>query len=185
VHGCHAPVAKNDYVYTVQEATVRLQRKDVCLVGAVLVLGLVGCSEKANPRVEALNQDAALVGDLPLNPLKDKVITSWIDKKTATMSTLFGNDIAVKSARTSPETRYPTGAVLSVVTSAQQEGLRGNNPKPTKAVEFVTVTGPDAFTYSRYEGSPLKKVEFTNFDSLDASVQRGAYLLRQRAAGMP
>jgi len=165
---------------------VRAQMRDVCLAGAVLALGLVGCSEKTNPRVETrLNQDAALVGDLPSNPLQNNVITSWIDKKNATMSTLFGNDVAVKYARTDSEMKYPTGAVLSVVTWEQQEDPRwfgGNIPKTTKAVEFVTVTGPGAFAYSRYEGSPLKKV--ASVESSDPNY-RAAYLLSQRAAVMP
>jgi Cytochrome P460 len=165
---------------------VRLRVKSVCLLSVVLLLGVVGCLEKTNPRVETrLNDDAALVGDLPSNPLQDKVITSWIDKKNATMSTLFGNDIAVQYARTNSEMKYPAGSVLSVVTWAQQKDARwfgGNIPKTTKAVEFVTVKGPGAVSYSRYEGSPLKKV--ASVEGSDPN-DRAAYLLSQRAAVMP
>ena len=160
--------------------------REICLLGAVLAVGLAGCSEKTNPRVVTrLNTDAALVGELPSNPLQGKVITSWVDKKDGTMSTLFGNDVAVQYARTNAEMMYPAGAVLSVVTWSQQEDPRwfgGNIPKSTKAIEFVTVTGPGAYSYQRYEGSPLKKAaSLEGSDSKD----RAAFLLAQRAAVMP
>jgi hypothetical protein len=74
---------------------------------------------------------------------------------------------------------------LSVVTWAQQEDPRwfgGNIPKTTKAVEFVTVNGPGAISYSRYEGSPLKKV--ASVEGTDPN-DRATYLLSQRAAVMP
>jgi hypothetical protein len=154
------------------------------LLSAVLTAGLVACSDKTNPRVVTrLNNEAALVGELPSNPLKGKVITSWVNKHDATMSTMFGNDVAVRYARTNTEMQYPAGSVLSVVTWSQQEDRRwfgGKIPQKTTAVEFVKVTGPRAYTYQRFEGSPLKKVE----DGV-APNDRGAYVLSQRAAVMP
>ena len=153
-------------------------------LAAALSLGFGGCSDRTNPRVETkLNQDAALVGDLPSNPLQGRVITSWINKRDSTMSTLYGNDVAVQYARTNAETMYPAGSVLSVVTWSQQEDPRwfgAKIPQKVGSVEFVAVTGPGSYTYQRYEGSPLKKVE----DSV-APNDRGAYVLSQRAAVMP
>lgn len=160
--------------------------RGICLLGTVLAVGLAGCSEKTNPRVVTrLNTDASLVGELPSNSLQGKVITSWVDKKDAMMSTMFGNDVAVQYARTNAERMYPAGAVLSVVTWSQQEDPRwfgGNIPKSTKSVEFVTVTGPGAYSYERYEGAPLKKVaSLAGNDPKD----RATFLLAQRAAVMP
>jgi hypothetical protein len=158
----------------------------IYLLGVVLAVGLAGCSDKTNPRVATrLNQDAMLVGDLPSNPLRGKVITSWVSKQDATMSTMFGNDVAWQYARTNAEMMYPAGAVLSVVTWSQQEDPRwfgGNIPKNAKAVEFVSVTGPGTYSYQRYEGSPLKKV--ASVEGPDPK-DRAAYLLAQRAAVMP
>jgi hypothetical protein len=157
---------------------------EICLLGAVLAAGLVACSDKTNPRVVTrLNDEAALVGELPSNPLKGKVITSWVNKRDATMLTMFGNDVAVQHARTNAEKIYPAGSVLSVVTWKQQEDPRwfgGSIPQKVGSVEFVAVTGPGAYTYKRYEGSPLKKVE----DGV-APNDRAAFLLAQRAAVMP
>jgi len=161
----------------------------ICLVSAALLLGVAGCSDEVNPRVTSrLNQAAALTGDLPSNPLQGKVITSWVNRQDGTMSTLFGNDVAVQYARTNAEKMYPAGSVLSVVTWGQQEDPRwvgAKIPQKTRSVEIVTVTAPGAYSYQRYEGSPLKKVESGGFDGLDAGVKRGAYLLTQRAAVMP
>jgi len=165
---------------------VKVQMRAVFFLGAALSVGLVGCTEPVNPRVQTrLNQDAAPAGELPSNPVRGRVITSWIDKKNATMSTLYGNDVAVQYARTNAAMMYPVGAVLSVVTWAQQEDPRwfgGNIPAKAKSVEYVTVTGPGAYSYQRYEGSPLKKV--ASVEGADPK-DRAAYLLSQRAAVMP
>jgi len=163
-----------------------VRSREICLLGAVLAVGLGGCSDKTNPRVVTrLNDEAAVAGELPSNPLQGKVITSWVNKQDATMSTMFGNDVAVQYARTNAEMQYPAGAVLSVVTWSQQEDRRwfgGNIPRRPKAVEFVAVTAPGTYSYQRYEGSPLKRVPSTEGgDPKD----RAAYLLAQRAAVMP
>jgi hypothetical protein len=158
------------------------------LIG-MLAAGMVGCSDRTNPRVVTrVNTDAALAGELLSNPLQGKVITSWVNRQDGTMSTMFGNDVALQYARRNAEMRYPEGAVLSVVTWGQQEDPRwfgGKIPQRPKRVEFVTVSGPEGFRYERYEGSPLKRVVTTDFEDLDAAAKRGAYLLSQRAAVMP
>jgi hypothetical protein len=165
---------------------VRSQAETICVFSALLVFGLAGCSDKVNPRVATrFNQDAELPGDLPSNPLRNKVITSWIDRQDATMSTLFGNDAAVQYARTSADGKYPAGSVLSAVTWNQVEDPRwfgGKIPHTPKTVEYVTVNGPGQYTYQRYEGSPLKKV--ASIEGADPN-DRAAYLLAQRASVMP
>ena len=155
----------------------------IVLAGLVLLLG---CTRENARVVTTLNQEAAIAGELPSNPMQGKVITSWVDKQASTMTTVFGNDVAVRYARTNPEAKYPAGSALSVVTWSQQEDPRwfgGNIPAATKSVEFVSVgTGASAYSYQRYEGSPLKKVAG---EEGPAPNERAAYLLGQRAAVMP
>jgi hypothetical protein len=163
--------------------------KIISCLGALLSLSIMGCTGE-NPRVVTkVNEGAALTGELPANPLQGKVITSWIDKKNATMSTLFGNDVAVQYARSNPQHDYPAGSALSVVTWSQQEDPRwfgGNIPQAPKSVEFVTVgVTPDqhrTYSYLDYEGSPLKKISAQDGPTPS---DRAAYLLAQRAAVMP
>src|SRR5579871_569045 len=155
----------------------------IALAGLVL---LVGCTRENARVTTTMNNGAALTGELPSNPMQGKVITSWVDKQASTMSTMFGNDIAVRYARTNSDAKYPAGSVLSVVTWSQQEDPRwfgGNIPANTKFVELVSVgPGANAYSYQRYEGSPLKKAA-----AEDGAVtnERAAYLLSQRAAVMP
>jgi hypothetical protein len=153
------------------------------------MFGLVGCSNPYPPVVATLNKDAALSGNLPSNPLQDRVITSWIDRQHSTMSTLFGNDIAVQYARTSQQQDYPSGSTLALVTWTQQEDPRwfgARIPAKVKSVEYVMVqTGADhrtSYTYESYEGSPLKK---TVAQQSPTPTPKAAYLLSQRAAVMP
>lgn len=157
-----------------------------CAATAALLLGAAGCSRE-NPRVATrFNEGASLQGDLPLDPMKWRVITSAIDHRDATMFTVFGNDAAIAHEKMRD---YPAGATIALVTWTQQEDPRwfgGNIPKSVKSVEMVTVSaGADskrAYRYESYAGSPLKKVAMT--ESAEPA-GRAAYLLGLRAAVMP
>jgi hypothetical protein len=170
---------------------MRVCVRAILLFGVVPMMGLAGCSDQVNERVATrLNLDASLAGELPSHPFQGRVITSWIDKRDSTMSTMLGNDVAVQYARTNAGPAYPAGAVLSVVTWAQQEDARwfgGNIPEKPKAVEFVRVSSPGSYSYERFEGSPLRKVaSMGGNDSKDNdSKDRAVYLMAQRAAVMP
>jgi hypothetical protein len=164
--------------------------KFVSLLSAAVLIVLLSCSER-NPRVDTrFNESASLAVALPFNPLQGRIITSWIDKQDGTMSTLFGNDLAVLHARSSSKQSYPDGSVLAVVTWTQQEDPRwfgGNIPDHTKSVELIEVDGglnkgSPWFSYQEYEGPELK-----NTSSWEGAtpVNRVAFLLAQRAAAMP
>jgi hypothetical protein len=161
------------------------------VVGLAL-LAVTGC-RGVNPRVETrLNDQATIPDNLPGRPLAGRVITSWIDKtdpQRPTMSTLYGDDVAVQFARSHAGHDYPAGSVISVVTWNQQEDERwfgGKIPAAPQSVEIVTVKGgPDdkmAYEYRRFEGSPLRSAATENGP---APGDRAAYLLAQRAAVMP
>jgi hypothetical protein len=158
------------------------------LLALGVLLVVTGCSQQ-NPRVVTkFNQEASLQGSLPANPLTWKVITSTIDRPGASMSTLFGNDVAVQYARDNASHDYPAGSVLSLVTWKQQEDPRwfgGNIPAAPQSVEFVFVSAADRtmnYAYQEFEGSPLKKISTLATHSPEG---RTAYLLSLRAAVMP
>src|ERR1700723_624054 len=75
----------------------------------LLVLGLIGCSAINARVVTTPNRAAMLQGNLPADPMQWQVITSEIDPRQSTMSTVFGNDVAVEYARTHDDHNYPTG----------------------------------------------------------------------------
>ena len=111
------------------------------------------------------------------------------NRSDSSMSTLYGNDLAVRYARTNSQHAYPNGATLALVTWSQREDSRwygGRIPDRVKSVEFVFVSvhadGRASYSYEKYEGAPLKKLPAT--ESADAN-GRAAYLVTQRAAVMP
>ena len=155
---------------------------------SVIAFGSWSCG-RSGPVTASINEGAALTGSLPWNPLQWNVITSSIDKQASTMSTLYGNDAAVRYARSNAQQDYPPGSVLSLVTWTEQEDSRwfgARIPGKVKSVEFVTVTaGPNnqpSYSYQNYEGSPLVRTSMLDGHS---SGSRAASLLSLRAAVMP
>lgn len=159
--------------------------KATLLFAGLAILPLAGCTSK--PATPSINQQASLNGTLP-NPLQWKIITSSLNRRDSTMSTLYGNDIAVKYARSNADHNYPTGAVLSLVTWAQRDDphwFGAKIPATVKSVEFLTVTASPnqpAYTYENYQGSPLKKIDMSDTSAVNVRVD---HLLSQRAAVMP
>lgn len=170
---------------------MKSQAKDIYWIWgvAILAFGVCGCSA-GNPRILAeINQGASLSGALPANPLAWRVISFQVDTKNATMSTLYGNDLAVEHARSAVQHNYPGGAVLSVVTWSQQEDDRWFGAKiaaQVKSVEFVFVESPEggaiSYSYAKYEGSPLQKGAERR-ESVPSG--RTAEILSARAAVLP
>jgi hypothetical protein len=158
----------------------------VCSVVLVaMLLSLAGC--KSAPVAPNTNQQAALTGALPYNPLAWKVVTSWINDRDATMSTLYGNDAAVQYARTHGDEAYPAGAVLALVTWEERDDphwFGAKIPSAVKSVEFVSIpaAGKQNPTYEMYQGSPLEKVSLGDDAIISARIES---VLSQRAAVMP
>ncbi len=167
---------------------MRLSIRGIQILVVSLSLSVVSCSGDASQVSATFNQSAALAGDLPANPLQWKVITATVDPGTSTMSTLYGNDLAVACARTNSQHDYPAGSELALVTWIQTEDRRwfgAKIPDHVKSVEFVTVKaapGGVSYAYEEYAGAPLKKS-----DSQESSTpnDRAGYILAQRAAVMP
>ena len=131
------------------------------------------------------DQAAYLPDSVAAHPLAGKVITSLVNHShgRTMMSTLYGNDVAVKSAR-SGQPVYPTGSVLALVTWAQREDphwFGGRIPAALTSIELVSV-GPGAGTvYSAYEGMPLVK----KADSSAVVQERIQYITSRKASVFP
>jgi hypothetical protein len=152
---------------------------------AILLSSCGGSGAVTSP----INERAALTGSLPWNALGWDVITSSIDEQSATMSTLYGNDVAVRYARNNSQQEYPAGAVISLVTWTEVEDphwFGAKIPGQVKSVEFVSVSAGagnrTAYSYEDYEGSPLQKMASRVGPS---PADRATYLLSWRASVMP
>jgi hypothetical protein len=167
---------------------MRILTRAMCLLCGALVVCIAGCAGDASRTLAKFNEGAALAGELPANPLAWRVITSAVEPGDGTMSTLYGNDVAVGYARTHSQHDYPAGSVVSLVTWSQMEDSRwfgANIPSQVKSVEYVTVSvgvnGTAQYSYEAYTGNPLKKAP----PQFGAPPDRIAFLLSSRAAVMP
>lgn len=113
-----------------------------------------------------LNQAASVTtqDQLPENPLRQKVISSFINPLANEMSTLYGNDPAFQYARFHSDGNYPEGSVLYLVTWKQQDDPKwfgGKIPDTIQSVEIVRFekntnreNGP---VYQLFGGRPLRE----------------------------
>jgi hypothetical protein len=141
--GCHEPVRGDDFVYTLPITT-----------------GKSGLQEAVN------NGAAALPQNLPYHPFQWNVITMFVDPKTRTMATLFGNDAAMQALRNyggdvGKPPAYPAGSVLALLTWDQREDphwFGGRIPDRPESVEFAEIDeSSEVRAYRRYDGPLLKE----------------------------
>jgi mono/diheme cytochrome c family protein len=154
----------------------------------------VGCHTPLRPTdyvfTTPVKQDAAaLNGDLPSDPLQWKVIATALNHRDSTMSTLFGNDIAVNYVRTYVQQKYPAGSVLALVTWTGQEDphwFGARIPAAPKSVEFLSISAAGdqrlSFAYQKFAGAPLTKVSSQETPTPN---EPSAFILTMRAAVMP
>lgn len=131
-----------------------------------------------------INPQARALPNLPADPLQWDVITSYLDAPSRMMSTLFGNDVAVKIARSDASGKYPAGSVLSLVTWSQREDpnwFGARVPAEVKSVEFARVSNGEGCAYEEYKGSPLTRT----VPGEPLAKERCAHLLSVRAAVLP
>ncbi len=111
------------------------------------------------------------------------------DRTSSTMSTLYGNDLAVDYARAHSDHNYPDGSVLALVTWTQQNDPRwygAKIPARVSSVELLTVgalpDGHATYSYQEYAGAPLKQA---SAEQTATPSGRAQFLLAQRAAVLP
>jgi hypothetical protein len=163
--GCHQPVKGNDYVYTLPITSAR------------------------STLLEAVNNRAALLpNELPYQPLRWTPITMFVDPKTHTMSTLYGNEAAVKSlhARSASPAApsYDSGAILALVTWAQRDDphwFGARIPDSRVSVEFVAVGPQNSLSYRCFDGPNLEEVH----PLATMITQRTSFLVGLKPASLP
>jgi Haem-binding domain/Cytochrome P460 len=163
--GCHQPVKGNDYVYTLPITRAR------------------------STLLEAVNNRAAsLPKRLPYQSLRWTPITMFVDRNSRTMSTLYGNQVAIKSVdrrSASPSTpQYQPGAVLALVTWVQRDDphwFGGRIPDRPSSVEFVTVGPQNTPSYRGFEGPNLTETH----SGTTRVVKRTSFLVNLKPASLP
>jgi Haem-binding domain/Cytochrome P460 len=120
---------------------------------------------------------------------EDRVISSSIQSKEGTMSTLYGNRIAVNFIRMNNSQDYPVGSVLTMVTWSQKAdshwfGARiPGNIKFIEKVRFENAgNGKSLPQYEKYSGNSTAKLESINQCDFKSRLN---YILMSRASVMP
>jgi hypothetical protein len=163
--GCHAPMVANDFVFTLPIS----QRGEV----------------SGSPFV---NREAALPAGLPFQPFDWRVIATRLEQGDGSMSTLYGNDLAVDHTRSaSAAAPYPPGTLLALVVWSPQDDAHwfgGRIPGPVRSIEFVSVTSAlgdaPAYAYQAFAGNPPLRVSAPVNESA-----RIAFIVDQPAAFTP
>jgi hypothetical protein len=122
--GGHEPVRGNDYIYTLPITAAQSDHHEV-----------------------VNNTAATLPANLPYDPLKWNAIAMYVDPKSKTTTTLYGNDTAMQAvhARDAHDVSpaYRPGSELALVTWAQRDDPHWFGARIADApqsVEFVQVT---------------------------------------------
>lgn len=149
---------------------------------AVLILASFACNNR-KPSEELLNKKAAIPASFRYDK-NLKVITSSFNRKNKTMSTLYGNDLALKTA-IAGNVSYPAGENFTLVTWKQQEDdhwFGARIPGDLLSVEVIktTGTGRAAINYQKFEGHDLSIAS----DTLHQQ-ERIKYILAQKPSVMP
>jgi hypothetical protein len=152
---CHQTMAANDHVFTFPLADT----------------------------LTLYDQGVSLPDSISGHPMSGRIITAVVNPRDHTMSTLYGNDIGVKSAR-SGQAAYPAGSVLALVTWSQRDDphwFGGRIPRMLQSVEVLTFGSGATPSYECYEGMPLAKRQSAAPDVPG----RIAYITVQKAAVLP
>lgn len=141
---------------------------------------IVSCQQKSK---KVLNVKASIqqADELKENPLLMSPITSSIQPKQKTMSTLYGNDVAFNYAKTNFNSNYPQNSTLYEVTWMQKPDelwFGANIPKEVISVEKITFLDKGVIAYEMFQGKILKKVKM---DDLKENLRRDAILSQKMA----
>ena len=164
--GCHQPLRGNDYVYTLPISPAKISGDEV-----------------------VNNIAAALPVTLPYQPLVWSAITMYVDPKTHTMATLYGDDAAMQAVQPrkvlGAAPAYASGAVLALVTWIQREDphwFGAKIPDLPQSVEFVQVAASGKTnSYRRFAGAALTEDRV----AINAASQRTNFVLGLAPAAMP
>lgn len=169
--------------------------RKIYIVFAFIIIIVSACTNKKSSD-ELINSKASLPVSFDFDKMGLKVITSFINKKEATMSTLYGNELALKTA-IEQQKNHHAGEVLALVTWKQQDDpiwFGARIPAALQSVELIktreykSVNGSGeaknmqhpTVNYQKFEGKDL----VLNPDTLH-QYQRIKFIFGQQPSIMP
>lgn len=158
--------------------------KSAYLLIVPLILSLSACSGHKDPQ-ESVNHEASLPASFNFSKLGLKVISTSINQKQGTMSTLYGNDPALKAFKTSQNIQ--PNETLALITWRQQEDKRwfgAKIPGQLLSLEMIKtrlgMATESIIDYQYFEGSKLVLKSDTT-----GNAKRINYIFAQKPSVMP
>jgi hypothetical protein len=139
----------------------------------------------SNQPVELYNTKAALPASPKYNLDGLKVITSFVNKKQGTASTLYGNDLALKSAIDGNKT-IAANEVFTLVTWKQQDDdhwFGAKIPSDVESVEVIKTASSGNSVAVNYE--QLNGKELVVKTGTVGQAERIKYILEQKPSVLP
>lgn len=153
------------------------------ILPAIIVL-FTACSNETDPK-QLVNKEASLPESFNFDQMGLKVINSSINQKKSTMSTLYGNDIALNALKAG--SGLQSNEVIALVRWKQKEDEHwfvAKIPGNLQSLELIKTTQDQTeipkLTYMRYEGNKLTPVKDTT-----GNAQSIKYILEQKPSVMP
>ncbi|CAM3979888.1 hypothetical protein SAMN06265348_104348 [Pedobacter westerhofensis] len=158
--------------------------KAIYIVFPALILLSAACSTQPNGS-QLINKDASLPSSFNFSKMGLKVISTAINKKNATMCTLYGNELALKTAIAGNAPQ--PGEVLAMITWKQKEDehwFGAKIPGELLSLEIIKTTGGQfeniKANYQRYEGKLL-----TLSNDTTGNEKSMRYIFAQQPSVMP
>jgi hypothetical protein len=152
----------------------------ILFVGSLI---LSACNSNGN--VQLVNDKAALPAAFQFDTLGLKVMASFINKKSGTMSTLYANPLALNNAIRGDKD-HRAGEVFALVTWSQQADdhwFGAKIPGDLQCIELVKTTNGakgNSISYNRYIGKSI----IADKDTLNRQ-DRIKYIFDQQPSVMP
>jgi len=146
-----------------------------------LVVLLAACTNSPK-NTSLINDGASLPQSLNFSRFGFHVINSSLNKKLGTMSTLYGNELALKTIRTGTNTAVP-GEIFALVTWTQKPDdhwFGAKIPLTVQSLEYLKIAPTGNVGYQKLEGKNL----VLSTDTLH-NQERIKYILSQKASIMP
>lgn len=151
----------------------------------IILIGIHTSCSSTPSADQLINEKASLPASFQFDKLGLKVIATLVNKNEHTMSTLYGNSLALEAAKTG-EHMIGDGEVFALITWNQQadENWYGANiPAELQSVELLHISatnGRGVFKYQSFKGKTLQP----NKDTLQQD-ERIVYILSQKPAVLP
>jgi hypothetical protein len=160
-------------------------KKLTCILLSGMALMFTACADHTNTP-ELINNKASLPPTFDFDKMGLKVMTSSVNKKQATMATLYANELALKTAPSGSKA-VTAGKVLALITWKQQPDghwFGGNIPGELQSVELLKTVDAGGkgttINYQKFEGKTLSLSRDTSQNQA-----RIKYLLEQQPSVLP